>query len=117
MNSTIRFSLITGLVAGLLLPISSQGQSLEELQQRCEEAREKKLAPLREKAIEECIQQRKNNRGSSDPREECEQFYSDFGQGMATKEAGFKQPMFSDLPECVQFREAEQKQQEQSSGR
>ena len=82
----------------------AQDPSLQELQQRCEQAREAKIAPMRQEAIEECM---KNNTRRRDVKEYCERFYSDFGQGGRTASGHFRQPMFNDLPECKAYREAE----------
>lgn len=90
----------------------AQEPSLQELQARCEQAREAKIAPLRQEAIEECITSNPRRR---DVNEYCERFYSDFGQGGRTASGHFRQPMFNDLPECVEYREAEA--QSRDSGR
>lgn len=81
--------------------------SLVELRQRCQDARESKIAPLREAAIEECVA----NRRSSRTREDCERRNRDFGQG------GPRAPMFIDLPECVEYFEAQDRQRDRSSRR
>ena len=71
--------------------------TLDELDERCETARELRIAPLREAEIERCrIEQRRG-----DP-EWCERFYADFGGGGRTVSGGFRPRMFADLPECVQ---------------
>jgi hypothetical protein len=62
----------------------------KELDNACEVAREKKLTPLREQYIEECVDKWKKDRGY------CERFYSDYGARM-----GNRAPLFYDLPECV----------------
>jgi hypothetical protein len=80
--------------------------SLEELERRCQEAREEKLAPLREKAIEECVSSRRTSR----TREDCERLYEDFGERGGTVEGGSRPPMFIDLPECVEYFEARDRQ-------
>ena len=90
----------------------AQEPSLQELQQRCEQAREKKIAPLRQAAIEECLTSNPRRRNVD---EYCERFYSDFGQGGRTESGHFRQPMFHDLPECQEFHEAER--QSRDSGR
>ena len=81
----------------------SEELSLKELEQRCEEAREAKLAPLREAAIEECAAK------PDKTREYCERFYRDFGAGSVTQYGVVRQRMFNDLPECLEFYEAEKK--------
>ena len=68
------------LIAGLILVVIPNALaddlsklSLSELDQRCEEARETKLAPLREAEIEQCKAEKR-----SDPAY-CESFFKDFG--------------------------------------
>ena len=68
----------------------------------CEVAREKKLAPLRKKYIEECV---KN--GEQPDRRSCEVFYSDFGA-----QSGQRAPLFYDLPECVEAFEFQNSQRQ-----
>jgi len=69
--------------------------TLEELDQRCDSAREKKIAPLREAEIEKCKQSER-----SDPAW-CERFNADFGDGGRTVSGAIRPRMFNDLPECV----------------
>jgi hypothetical protein len=69
--------------------------SLEDLDRRCDQAREAKIAPLREAAIEECKQGKRN-----DPAW-CERFNADFGEGGVTVNGNFRPRMFDDIPECV----------------
>ena len=103
------FCIIT---CSLASPVFAQSPSLDELQQRCDNAREEKIAPLRQEAIEECLTSNPRRR---DVAEFCERFYSDFGQGGVTQTGHRRQPMFNDLPECQEFREAER--QSRDSGR
>ena len=63
-----------------------------ELDAACEQAREAKLAPLREQYIEECVK----NKEQPD-RKSCEVFYADYGA-----RSGHRAPLFYDLPECVE---------------
>ncbi len=100
--------------AFLVSSATAEGLSLQELQQRCEQAREAKIAPLRQEAIEECIARESRRR---DVQAYCERFYSDFGQGGRTASGHFQQPMFNDLPECQAFHEAERQSQESSRSR
>ena len=58
----------------------------------CEQAREVKLAPMREEFVEECVTE-----GQQRDRESCEDFYADFGA-----QSGNRAPLFFDLPECVE---------------
>ena len=63
----------------------------EELDQACEDARERALAPLRAQYIEECVVKKKKERTY------CERFYSDYGA-----RSGDRAPLFYDLSECVE---------------
>ena len=63
----------------------------KELDAACEAARLEKLIPLRKKYTEECITEQGN-----DP-DYCKRFYSDYGNAMKNR-----QPMFLDLPECIE---------------
>lgn len=78
-----------------------QGSDIETLKQRCEAAREAKLAPERTKLIEECAAKPRNTR------DYCERFYKDHGSGGKTQAGGYRQRQFHDLPECRQYYEAE----------
>ena len=70
--------------------------TLEELDQRCDDAREDKIAPLREAEIERCKQDRRN-----DPAW-CKSFNADFGDGGRTFSGSIRPRMFDDLPECIE---------------
>lgn len=63
-----------------------------ELDEACEIARERKLAPLRAEFVEECVRERQLS-----SRRECETFYADYGA-----QSGNRAPLFYDLPECVE---------------
>ena len=69
--------------------------SLAELDQRCDDAREKKIAPLREAEIENCKQDKRRDPAS------CERINSDFGESGRTVTGSIRPRMFDDLPECV----------------
>lgn len=95
---------IAGICAALVaLPASSEDDeafdpksaSLEELDQRCETAREKKIAPLREAEITRCKASKRN-----DPAY-CERFWKDYGESTRAANGAFIPRMFHDLPECV----------------
>jgi hypothetical protein len=94
-------------------PALSQTVPLAELQQRCEDAREEKIAPLREAAIEECVSSRRSTRG----RAECERIYADFGEGGGIVGGARRPPMFLELPECVEYFEARNRQRREGSRR
>jgi hypothetical protein len=62
------------------------------LDQACELEREKKLAPIRNGFIEECVANKEQ------PSQlECETFYADYGGRMGGRAA-----LFYDLPQCVE---------------
>ncbi len=63
---------------------------------RCEEAREKMIAPLREAEIAKCKQDKRE-----DPAW-CEQFNADYGDGGRTISGSIRPRMYDDLPECVE---------------
>jgi hypothetical protein len=86
------------LLASLILlgaPLAIAAESFEEAQKRldaeCEAAREAKLAPERERYIEECVEKKQRP-----DRESCERFYADYGN-----QSGNRAPLYLDLPECV----------------
>ena len=106
MNSKMKFVLPMLVMA---LPVSAS--NLQQLERRCENAREALIAPLRQEAIDQCIADRLGNRGSRssrDAREHCERFYQDFGNGGTTQSGGFRQRMFHEIPECLEYYEAQQ---------
>ena len=59
------------------------------LDKSCEIAREKKLAPERKKYVKECV-----SKGQT--KKYCKNFYKDHGA-----RAGYRAPLYYDLPECV----------------
>lgn len=69
--------------------------SLAELDQRCDDAREAKISPLREAEIARCQADKRN-----DP-DWCERFNADYGDGGRTQTGAVRPRMFDDLPECV----------------
>ncbi len=83
------------------------------MNKRCQQAREAKIAPLREAAIEECVSSRRSIR----TREDCERIYRDFGEGVGTVTGGFRPGMFNDLPECIEYFEAQYRQRADRSRR
>jgi len=103
---------------GLGLALASGGvlasePSLDQLRQRCDAAREVKLAPLREQAIQECVSRPRSTR----TRAQCEEFYRDFGQGGGTVGGGFRAPMFIDVPECQEYFAEQDRQNRAGSDR
>ena len=62
----------------------------QKLDQRCEQARQKKLAPLKEQFTRECINEGRDA-------DYCQKRHADYG-----KRTGKRPPLFYDLPECVE---------------
>ena len=91
---SFKFLLSIVLISLMLSPALAR-ESREEKQARldaaCEAAREEKIAPLRQKVIEDCVA---NNELPN--KEECERFYAPYGE-----RTGGKAALFYDLPECV----------------
>jgi len=71
-------------------------RTLAQLDSRCEEAREAKIAPLREAEIEHCKSQPRSDHAF------CESFNADFGDGGRTRSGAIRPRMFDDIPECVE---------------
>jgi len=69
----------------------SHEQKQAELDGACEVARQKKLTPMRQGFVEECVANKEKP-----TRQDCERFYADYGNRM-----GGRAPLFYDLPECV----------------
>ncbi|MEJ2534350.1 MAG: hypothetical protein P8008_02490 [Gammaproteobacteria bacterium] len=63
-----------------------------ELDAACEAARQKKLAPERERLIEECVREKQRP-----DRAACERFLADYGN-----RSGNRPALYYDLPECVE---------------
>ena len=76
----------------------SREEKQAKLDQACEVAREKKLAPMRKGFVEECVANKEQPN-----RNDCERFYADYGGRM-----GGRAPLFYDLPQCVEAFEYQQ---------
>ncbi len=87
----LMFIVLTLLLAAPVLAAESREEKQARLDQVCEAARQEKLAPIREGFIEECVVNKEQPN-----REECERFYTDYGNRMGGRAA-----LFYDLPECV----------------
>lgn len=70
--------------------------SLADLDRRCEEARERRIAPLRAAEIEKCIETNTGDRAW------CENFWSDYGEPVRTASGHLTPRKFHDLPECLE---------------
>ena len=91
--------------AAIALPSSVYGRHLKKsdvsaLVEKCEVARETKLAPLRKQAIDECIASGSKNEAG------CKRYYRDYGNPVA-RATGTTPRLFHDLPECKISGEAE----------
>ena len=79
------------MLASPALAKESREDKQSQLDNACEVERQKKLAPMRKKFVEDCVAN-KELPGYKD----CEIFYADYGNRM-----GGRAPLFYDLPECV----------------
>lgn len=78
----------------------ADGISVEQLDARCEAARQVKIRPLREAEIAKCKAEKR-----SDP-QYCERFWKDYGEGGRNINGAVRPRLFDDLPECVAAHEA-----------
>ena len=85
------FIVLVSLVISPVQAKESREDKQASLDAACEVERQKKIAPMRKKVIEDCVA----NKELSD-RPECERFYADYGERM-----GGRAPLFYDLPACV----------------
>jgi len=90
-------------------PESEAASELKKLKEQCDDARETLIAPLREAAIQECIDKKVKTP------EECEKFYQDYGNAGATQQGGFRQRMFHDIPQCQPYYKAEKNRDPRTS--
>ena len=95
MEPVMKHLIFVVLCALLATPALAEQYSAEkqaQLDGQCEVAREKKLIPLRQQFVDECVAN-----GELPSLEECQRFYADYGGRM-----GRRAPLFYDLPECVE---------------
>ena len=76
--------------------IDIREMSLADLDRRCEDVREERIAPLREDEIAKCIQTETGDQAW------CETFWADYGDARRTVSGGIIPRLFHDLPECVE---------------
>jgi len=76
--------------------IDITAMSLADLDHRCEDAREKKIAPLRAAEIAKCIETETGDQAW------CETFWADYGDPTRTVSGTLTPRLFHDLPECVE---------------
>ncbi len=93
-------------IPALLEKTDITAMSLADLDRRCEDARKKMNAPLREAEIAKCKEQERN-----DPAW-CERHYADYGNAGRTISGTFRPRMFNDLPECVEAEQELRKRQQ-----
>lgn len=93
------------LALSITLSASAFGQgsseAFEAANARCEAARQKKLAPIRQRKIDRC------NRSSNQPTAGCETFYSTYGNNSNHANGSVVRGRFYGLPECVAARGVE----------
>jgi len=70
--------------------------SLADLDRRCEDARDEKIAPLQEAEIAKCIETKTGDQAW------CETFWADYGDPTRTVSGALTPRLFDDLPECVE---------------
>ncbi len=70
--------------------------SLSDLDRRCEDAREERIAPMREAEIANCIQTETGDQAW------CETFWADYVDSQRTVSGGIIPRLFHDLPECTE---------------
>ena len=70
--------------------------SLADLDRRCEDAREERIAPMREAEIANCVQTETGDRAW------CETFWADYGDSQRMASGGIIPRLFHDLPECTE---------------
>ncbi len=79
----------------LVKEIDIAEMSLADLDRRCEDAREERIAPLREAEIAKCLQTETGDQAW------CETFWADYGDPTRTGSGALTPRLFHDLPECT----------------
>jgi hypothetical protein len=87
------FLLLVAPVQPAFCQSSAELRRLDELDRKCEAARDAALPAIREQKIQECVNQPPSSRGRPQTREECERYWSDYGVMQRQRAA-------LDLPEC-----------------
>lgn len=78
--------------------------TIAEYNQRCEDAREELIAPLRQDAIYSCMKMKHSM--TSRTRDYCEEINEDFGDGGMNSRGFYIQRMFHNITECLEAYEA-----------
>jgi hypothetical protein len=81
-------------------------EDVEKAVKRCEALRESQIAPLREKAFQECLEE--GRRTGDKTEQDCRQYVRDFGSAQGTPRGGVVPRLFHDLPACVEAEEMQQ---------
>lgn len=87
----------------------SSKASVQELEQRCYDARQAKLAPEREQLVQQCVK----DGGIADY---CERYWRDYGDGGVTLYGNRRRGKYFDLPECQQAEQARIVQDQKTRG-
>jgi hypothetical protein len=77
-----------------------QMNNLKALDQRCEQARAVKLAPVREQYVRDCLQDRRRSR------QDCQEEARWYGESTSGPNRNFIRGMYYDLPECQEAAQA-----------
>jgi hypothetical protein len=80
----------------LVKEIDIAKMSLADLDRRCEDAREERIAPLREAEIAKCLQTETGDQAW------CETFWADYGDPRRTVSGALIPRLFHDLTECTE---------------
>jgi hypothetical protein len=83
-----------------------QMERLKALDQRCEQARQAKLAPIRAGLVKECLKDRRKSQ------QDCEGEAMGYGESTTGPNNNVIQGMYYDLPECQQAAQAWKKWEE-----
>ena len=89
--------------AGALAASDPDEEQLRKLDQKCEEVRAAKLAPVREKMARECVQEQ---RYLANPGRDCVLEMSTYGDTFSGARGAAIRGQYYDLPECIAASEA-----------
>ena len=105
MNNRVFCTFVAVVLSAWVQPAFSQSREtlrrLDELDRKCEEARDAILPGVREQKIAECMQPPPSSRARTRTREQCERYWNDYGVMQRQRAA-------LDLPECQEAFQARQ---------
>ncbi len=105
MTARTSYALLALAFAAGVQPVFSQSNEelrrLDDLDRKCEAARDTALPAIRQQKIEACVGQAPSSRAAPRTRAECEHYWSDYGV-MQTQRAAL------DVPECKEAFQARQ---------